>query len=91
MPAYIDHYSVRLSAGWLGLGEKNIVKVKTKNFRYDLTALQETVADLTSQGFRIISLCCYAGDSRSMTCDDFPALRKICDQVLKVLSHYHNK
>lgn len=79
VPEGIDHYSSRLSIGWLGLGTSQVVKAKTKNFKYDLEALEQLIFQLVKQGKLVMSLTAYAGDSRSMTCDDFPALRKICD------------
>lgn len=80
VPQSIDHYSARLSIGWLGLGENNVVRVPTKNFRYDLDKLKKIMSDLKSERKRIISLTAYAGDSRSMTCDKFIELRKLCDE-----------
>jgi len=80
VPDGIEHYSSRLSLGWLGLGTNNVLKGKTKNFKYDLPALQTQLRDLASKDIRVISITAYAGDSRSMTCDNLVALRKICDR-----------
>lgn len=80
VPDGIEHYSSRLSVGWLGMGETAVIKVKTKNFKYDLQALEIKLSELFHQGVVVIALTAYAGDSRSMTCDDFYTLRKLCDQ-----------
>lgn len=80
VPNGIEHYSSRLSMGWLGMGENNIIKGPTKDFKYDLPSLNKLLDDLNSQGKKVISLTAYAGDSRSMTCDNFVELRRICDR-----------
>ena len=80
VPNGIDHYSSRLSMGWLGLGEKNVIKAPTKNFKYDIQSLSSIMSSLHDGGKKIISLTAYAGDSRSMTCDNFLPLRKLCDK-----------
>ena len=80
VPEGIDHYSSRLAMGWLGLGEKNVIRAPTVNFRYDLKALAEIMENLHKKNKKIMSLIAYAGDSRSMTCDNFIELRKLCDR-----------
>jgi len=78
VPDGIEHYSSRLSMGWLGLGEENVVRVKTKHFKYDINALLSTIKKEMAYGKKIISITAYAGDSRSMTCDNFIRLSQIC-------------
>lgn len=73
-------YSSRLSVGWIGLGESNVIKGPTLNFAYDLKKLRDLLRKLTNDGGRVIMLVCYAGDSRSMTFDNFIELRAICDE-----------
>ncbi len=80
VPNGIDHYSSRLAMGWLGLGESNVIKAPTKNFKYDLPELEKLLDDLDKNGKKVMSLIAYAGDSRSMTCDNFFELRKLCDK-----------
>ncbi|XP_035715327.1 L-2,4-diaminobutyrate decarboxylase-like [Folsomia candida] len=79
VPDGIDHYSSRISAGWLGLGEANVFKAPSKNFKYDLDVLPQIVANLKSSSHKPILLVCYAGDSRSMSTDNFKEIRRICD------------
>jgi L-2,4-diaminobutyrate decarboxylase len=78
-PNGIDHYSSRLAIGWLGIGESNVIRAPTKDFKYDIKKLSNLMYTLSQQGKKIISLVAYAGDSRSMTCDDFFKLRELCD------------
>lgn len=79
IPNGIDHYSTRLSMGWLGLGENSIIHAPTEHFKYDIAKLSSIMHELHKQGKKIMSLTAYAGDSRSMTCDDFVRLRELCD------------
>lgn len=79
VPDGIDHYSSRLSAGWLGIGEEQVIKSPTKQFKYDLNALLDNLQSLSKEGKRPFFIVAYAGDSRTMTCDDFKALREIAD------------
>lgn len=79
VPEGIDHYSSRLAAGWLGIGEDSVRRCPTRDFKYDLGALQSLLACEAAAGRRAIQIVAYAGDSRTMTCDDFPALRTIAD------------
>lgn len=69
-----------MSVGWIGIGEANCIKAPTVNFAYDLKKLRELIKGLTQNGGKIIMLVCYAGDSRSMTFDNFIELRSICDE-----------
>ncbi|XP_037041037.1 uncharacterized protein LOC119077829 [Bradysia coprophila] len=80
VPEGIDHYSSRLSVGWIGIGESNVIKAPTLNFAYDLNKLSSLLKKITNDGAKVIMLVCYAGDSRSMTFDNFIQLRKICDE-----------
>lgn len=78
VPEAINHYSSRLSAGWLGLGEHNVVQGPVKDFKYNLASLKELIRDLNKADKKPFFLVCYAGDSRSMTCDDFRSLHELC-------------
>ena len=78
IPKGIGHYSIKAGLGWLGLGSKNIIEVKTTEY---FTLNQKDLVDKINQEKRKgnIPLCivAYTGDSRTMSIDDFPALSKI--------------
>jgi L-2,4-diaminobutyrate decarboxylase len=76
VPKYLEHYSIRASLGWLGLGEQNVIRVKTKDFKIDLKDL-ERILDEGKDKFVFMAIVAYAGDSRSMTIDNFAALSEI--------------
>jgi L-2,4-diaminobutyrate decarboxylase len=82
VPDGVDHYSSRLSAGWLGLGEESIIKIPTIHFRYDLDFLRNMMNRIAAASDTKMIVVAYAGDSRTMTCDNFSELRTICDEHL---------
>lgn len=76
IPEFVEHYSIRASLGWIGLGEQNVLRVKSKDFRIDLDDLQQKIQE--SEGVHnIMAIVAYAGDSRSMTIDNFEAVSEI--------------
>lgn len=86
VPESINHYSSRLSAGWLGLGERQVVPAPVQDFKYNLVALKKLIKDLSKANKKPFFLVCYAGDSRSMTCDDFRSLHELC-QAYQIWMH----
>ncbi len=62
---------------WLGLGDENIIEVKTtENFTIDQKDLVEKLEKAKVDGHPF-ALIAYAGDSRTMAIDDFVSLSKI--------------
>ena len=76
VPDYINHYSIKLSLGWMGLGENNLLTIPSQNFRYDLRELEIAIEQQKRRG-KVMAIVAYAGDSRSMTIDNFPAIAEI--------------
>ena len=52
---------------FLGCG-KSIIEVETKDYRYDLEELRKVLIQYKGQ---IMALVAYAGDSRTLTVDNF--------------------
>lgn len=77
IPEYVEHYSIRASLGWMGMGERNVLRVKTKNFKIDLADLKRLIESSKNDGEIVMAVVAYAGDSRSMTIDDFAAISAI--------------
>ncbi len=76
IPEFVEHYSIRASLGWIGLGEQNVLRVKSKDFKIDLEDLQQKIDE--NEGVNdIMAIVAYAGDSRSMTIDNFEAISEI--------------
>lgn len=80
-PGDINHYSIRCSLGWLGLGEKSIIQSPLgEDFKYDLPALEEIIKKELSLGNKIMALVAYAGDSRTQSIDCLDELGTICEK-----------
>ena len=65
----VTHYSISGAVGLLGFGTDSILKVPTKNFCYDLIALEKTIQDCIKNGENIVCLVINAGDSRTLSID----------------------
>ncbi len=76
--ADITHYSVAAAVGLIGLGTDSLVKVPTKNFRYDLGALDAALKDSLERGEDAVCVVANAGDSRTLTLD---SLERLIDVV----------
>jgi L-2,4-diaminobutyrate decarboxylase len=77
VPRGIGHYSVKSAQMWLGCGN-NLIEVDTVGFRYDLEKLREA---LTVHKGKVMALVAYAGDSRTMTVDNFCEIEKIAREI----------
>jgi L-2,4-diaminobutyrate decarboxylase len=80
VPFFASHYSTWHAMGWLGLGEDNVVHVKTNNFKYDIVELEKIVQELRNSNKKILAVVASLGDPYSMSIDDIPSIRKICDK-----------
>lgn len=66
IPKGIGHYSIKSSSMWMGCGD-NVIEVETKDFKYDLKALEKTLKKYKNS---IMCVVVYAGDSRTMTIEN---------------------
>ncbi len=74
VPRGIGHYSIRSALTWIGVGDQAI-EVETRDFRYDLTALERAVRRHREH---IMAVVAYAGDSRTQTVEH---LRRVHDVI----------
>ncbi len=73
IPEGIGHYSVRAAQRWLGCGNQ-LLQVKTNGYKYDLKSLEQT---LKAHKGQIMAVVAYAGDSRTMTVEDFESVHDL--------------
>lgn len=83
VPSFASHYSTWNAMGWLGLGESNVIHIKTNNFKYDLDDLEK---NLKRTKGKVLAVIVSLGDPYSMTVDNIMAIRKICNKY-KVWLH----
>ena len=65
----ITHYSVAGAINLIGLGIENVVKIPTKNYAMDLSALQQVLVKSKNSGEDLVCVVLNAGDSRTLTID----------------------
>ena len=79
-----SHYCRLNVAGWLGLGEKNVVAVPThleNDIRIDL--LEKAARDLLDQGRRIVALVATMGTTDAFGIDDLDAIADLRDRLVE--------
>ena len=70
IPKGIGHYSINRSQRWIGLGN-NTIEIETENFKTNLNELKKT---LRMNKGRVMTVVCCAGDSYTMTIDNFKGI-----------------
>ncbi len=79
-----SHYCRLNVAGWLGLGEENVVQVPThltNDIRIDL--LEKTCRDVLDQGRRIVALVATMGTTDAFGIDDLDAVADLRDRLVE--------
>ena len=77
----MGHYSLRKAGGILGIGNRNVLAIAIDNhYRMDITALQNTIRELTAAGSdtRVIAVVGIAGTTETGSVDDLNAIGRIC-------------
>lgn len=77
VPKGISHYSVKSGQMWVGCGNR-LIEVETNDFKYDLDDLKKKLED--NRG-KIMCVVAYAGDSRTMTVDNFEEIAKLVKSI----------
>ena len=78
-----SHYCRLNVAGWLGLGEENVIAVPThltNDIRIDL--LEKAARDLLDQGRRIVALVATMGTTDAFGIDDLDAIADLRDRLV---------
>ena len=79
-----SHYCRLNVAGWLGLGEKNVVPVPTHLTNdIDLAALEAAARKAIEQGRRIVAMVATMGTTDAMGIDDLQAMVELRDQLVE--------
>jgi len=73
VPKGIGHYSVKSGQMWVGCGNR-LIEVETNDFRYDLDDLGKKLEE--NEG-KVMCVVAYAGDSRTMTVDNFSEIARV--------------
>jgi len=73
------HYAVGRAAGEMGLGQRNVVTVPSREFHMDPAALGRTLADLDASGRRVMAVVATAGSTATGAFDDLDAVADLCE------------
>jgi len=79
VPKGIGHYSVKSAQMWVGCGHR-LIEVETNNFKYDLDDLKKKLEE--NKG-KVMCVVAYAGDSRTMTVDNFQDIAQLVRSIDK--------
>ncbi len=85
----LAHYSIRKSAGILGLGNSNVIPIETgPDYRMDVDALENVIEQIQSEYPRtcILAVVGIAGATETGTIDPLARIAKICE---KHAIHFH--
>jgi L-2,4-diaminobutyrate decarboxylase len=73
------HYAVGRAAGEMGLGQRNVLSVASRDHRMDPDALGRTLADLDASGRRVMAVVATAGSTATGAFDDLDAVADLCE------------
>jgi len=78
------HYACSTVAGWLGLGEENVVQVPTTDDNEITPCLLETqLRELLNDGRKIACIVATMGTTDAFGLDDLQAMREIRDEIVE--------
>ena len=76
-----SHYSISRTAGMIGIGTQNVVRVRLdKRRRMDPEHLDETLADLRKKGTPIVAVCACACATPIGAFDPLPEIAEVCQR-----------
>jgi L-2,4-diaminobutyrate decarboxylase len=81
VPEWINHYTIRASSSWLGLGSNNVLRCPITNFKYNQALLRDLILRCQDRDEKVIMLAAYAGDSRTMTIDDLKGVHDLVREI----------
>jgi L-2,4-diaminobutyrate decarboxylase len=73
------HYAVGRAAGEMGLGQRNVVTVASRDYRMDPEALGQALADLDASGRQVMAVVATAGSTATGSFDDLNAVADRCE------------
>ena len=74
------HYAATRAGAQLGLGMKNVIPVRSRNFKLDPDALAAKLRALLSAGRRVMAVVATAGSTATGSFDDLETIAALCDE-----------
>ena len=73
------HYAVTRAAAQLGLGMRNVRVVGSRGYAMDPSALERSLAELESEGRKVMAVVATAGSTATGSIDDIHTIASLCD------------
>lgn len=81
------HYSIRNVAGWLGIGQDQVISIRThENNSMDLAALGAAAREALGSGKKLAAIVATMGSTDSFGLDDLKGIVAIRDELVKEFS-----
>ncbi len=78
-----SHYACLNVAGWLGIGQNNVIRVRTHSDNsIDLEALESTLRELLADGARIAAVVATMGSTDAFGIDDLQAIHALRERLV---------
>jgi L-2,4-diaminobutyrate decarboxylase len=74
------HYAVTRAGAELGIGMRNVLPVRSRNYRMDIDALHGALAEMSRAGKRVMAVVATAGSTATGSMDDLETIAALCDQ-----------
>jgi L-2,4-diaminobutyrate decarboxylase len=74
------HYAVTRAAAELGLGMRNVLPVRSRNYRMDTDALRGALGEMARLGRRVMAVVATSGSTATGSFDDLAEISSLCDR-----------
>lgn len=74
------HYAVTRAGAALGLGMRNVLPIRSRNYKMDTKALRQALESMGRTGKRVLAVVATAGSTATGSFDDLDAIATLCDE-----------
>jgi L-2,4-diaminobutyrate decarboxylase len=74
------HYAVARAGAELGLGIRNVLPIRSRDYRMDTGALRQALREMSRLGKRVMAVVATAGSTATGSFDDLATIADICDE-----------
>src|SRR5207248_2616897 len=74
------HYAVTRAGAELGIGMRNVLPIRSRNFKMDTDALRGALNEMGRLGKRVMAVVATAGSTATGSFDDLDEIARLCEQ-----------
>jgi L-2,4-diaminobutyrate decarboxylase len=74
------HYAVTRAGAELGIGLRNVLPIRSRNYKMDPDALRQALHEMRRVGKRVMAVVATAGSTATGSFDDLHAIASLCDE-----------